>query len=132
MKSYIALLMVVLIAVVALATDSRIQAFVAVNYTPVATNTTNNMNASEVNITTITITSYTTTTVTSYIFQTYTSIQVVTLNWGVDPNHVIIFIVVAGTLALIIGYILGYRTKREEIAAKSRIEKPTVKPGKRR
>ncbi|MEM2389578.1 MAG: hypothetical protein QW215_04990, partial [Ignisphaera sp.] len=87
MKSYIALLMVVLIAVVALATDSRIQAFVAVNYTPVATNTTNNMNASEVNITTITITSYTTTTVTSYIFQTYTSIQVVTLNWGVDPNH---------------------------------------------
>lgn len=126
MKSYIALLMVVLIAVVALATDSRIQAFVAVNYTPIATNTT------EVNMTTITVTSYTTTTVTSYIFQTYTSIQVVTLNWGVDPNHVITFIVVAGTLALIIGYVLGYRTKREEIAAKSRIEKPTVKPGKRR
>jgi hypothetical protein len=101
----------------------------AIKYTPISTNTTNT-NTTEANITTITITNYATTIVTSYIFQTYTSIQVVTLHWGIDPNITIASIITIGTIALIIGYIIGYRTKREEAPPKP--ERPISKPERRR
>ncbi len=130
MKSFVTLAIVAAIIIVALATDNTIYASLASNYTsiantPIVTNTTNT-NTSEATITTVTITSYTTTIVTSYIFQTYTSIQVVTLNWGVDPNLTITLIITVAVLALGIGYVLGYKTKREEVR-KSKIEKPAVK-----
>ncbi|MCS7112293.1 MAG: hypothetical protein N3D82_05805 [Ignisphaera sp.] len=131
MKMYgvLVVVVVVAIAIATLTTENAIHASLVVrNYTPVTTNATN---TSEATITTVTVTSYTTTTITSYIFQTYTSIQVVTLNWGVDPNLTITFIVVAGVVALSIGYLLGYKAKREEVVSKLKVEKPAAKPQRR-
>lgn len=130
MKVHTVIIVFIAISTIILATDNAIHTTVAVrSYTPITKNTTNTSNAT---VTTITITSYTT--VTSHIFQTYTSIQVVTLNWGVDPNIAITFIIITGVTALIIGYILGYRTKREirreEVVSKPKIEKPPAKPRK--
>lgn len=123
--------LVISIVAIVLISDSSIQASIAVSHTPVTTNTTNT-NTTEVNITTVTVTSYTTTTVTSYIFQTYTSIQVVTLSWGIDPNLTILSVIVVGVVALAIGYVIGYKTRREEALVKPGVEKPVTKPKKRR
>lgn len=130
-KAYIltSLLVLAIIATVLITENNTEVQSLAIKYTPISTNTTNT-NTTEANITTITITNYATTIVTSYIFQTYTSIQVVTLHWGIDPNITIASIITIGTIALIIGYIIGYRTKREEAPPKP--ERPISKPERRR